>query len=382
MIVGAIALILVLILIAGYSYLRNKNIIQSGKSTDYVIPNVPYVGIFNHKDAYSHVSDITPGGVVSVLEYWNPGKNNLSEVGQSFDHPENQFFGLFQAKDFFEKRGGYTAEEKHLEISDLKKYINPDVRTPLLLLLSIDKEQPLNVQYYPFALLIGIKESQQKMVFHSTWFGNNFELTLDEFNELEERMRPDMRNNYLIVQPEDFQNKLDEVKNRTEAPYASRTEIMNKAQNMFKNFALGRGAFRVGLDDLAMDYYTKVKNDPNFNGYFPPYYKARTFQEIARVYFQKKDFDNALAHINQTIDLNHDLDKPFKDWPGYEFRMNKADVVDRYSFPYKFLGDIYVEKKEYSKAVDSYKKTLDISPSFEAARKALEIAELQLAKTN
>ena len=45
--------------------------------------------------------------------------------------------------------------------------------------------------YHPATLLIGIEDSQKKVVLQDYWFGNNYEVSFDDFNKLWEEMRPD-----------------------------------------------------------------------------------------------------------------------------------------------------------------------------------------------
>lgn len=348
---------------------------------DYIIPGVPYVGVYNHKAQLSYLFGDTVSAVVSILEYWNPGENNLVEINRAFRSEQVVLIGENRMTDFIRNDGNYKIERVRLELGEIKNYINSEIKTPLFLFLAISEEQPLTVVYRPATVLIGIKESEQKLIFHSYWLGNNYEITYDDFNKLQERMRPDERNSYLAIQPKKLKEKIKEVNQRAVSAYPERTLTMKEGEAMFKNFAIGEGAYFLSLNKVAGDYFLKVVNDSNFESYFPPYFKARVLYELGEVFLKQKDYPNALSYVNKAIELNQDLDKPFnKDWPGYETKSNKPDIVDRISGPYRVLGDIYRELKDFSKSKDAYEKALEINPTNSEAARGFQLMELELAK--
>lgn len=354
----------------------------SGNSfQDYTIPGVPYIGIYNHSGELSNLSGDTASAVASILEYWNPEKNNLVGINQAIMSRTGILIGENTVMNLIRNDyGNYKVEKVKIEINEIKKYINPKIKTPLFLFLPIDKDQPLIITYYPATVLIGIKESEQKLVFHNYWLGNNYEVTYDDFNKLQERMRPDERNFYLVIQPKNLKEKIREINQRTTSSYPERTSIMKEAEAMFKNYAIERGANILSLNEVAIDYSLKVINDSNFEFYFPPYSKVRVLYELGELLLKQKDYPNALNYTNKAIELNQDLDKPFKDWPGYEIRSNKPDIIDRISGPYRVLGDIYKGLEDFSKSKEAYEKALEINPFNSGAVRNLQLVELELAK--
>jgi len=351
------------------------------KKIDYIIPGVPYIGIYNHKDLFSHIIGDTASAVASILEYWNPGKNNLVEISRAFRPRSGVLIGDNSIINFINKTySDYNVERVNISIDEIKNYINPSSRTPLFLFLAIDRNQPLNVTYHPATVLIGIKESEKKLIFHNYWLGNNYEISYDEFNELWGRMRPDERNTYLVIRPKNLTEKLKELTSRETISYPQRSSIMEKAVNIFKNYAIGVGGNHLGLNNLAIDYFSRVIKDSNFEAYFPPYYKVMVLYQLGELFLKQKDYSNALNYTNKAIELNQNLDKPFKDWPGYEVRSNKPDIIDRISGPYRVLGDIEKELKDFKKAKEAYEKALEIQPTNSAARRGLSSVNLELAK--
>lgn len=378
-----IILAAVLIIVAGaiafgvkYGLFFYSNGVQN--QSDYVIEDVAYAGIFNHKGKFAFVSGDTSAAITSLLEYWNPGQNNLANIRQCFSSGRGRLINMMSAKDCVSGFGDYDSQVVHLNTDELKKYINNETKTPLFLFLPISTDQPVEVIYHPATILIGVKDSQKKVVLHDYWFGNNYEISYDDFDKLWGKMRPDERNTYLVVQPKNLRDKLRAMSSRSTAEYPNRTSIMVQAHSIFKNYALGGGAAWRGMYEMAQEYYTEALDDPKFEDYFPPYYKVMLFSKIAEVYLAQNKFDQALTNANKAVELNHDLDKPFKDWPGYEEGGNKPGNVGVASSAYKVLGDVYQKQKDYQRAVENYQKALDVDPGNENAKSGLQLAKLGL----
>lgn len=350
---------------------------ESPKQADYIIQGVPYKGLYNHKGDNNRIAGDVSAAVASLLEYWNPGQIKPLEVSSCFHGL--QFASMLEIRGCITKFGDYDIQKVHLNNDELKKYVNSEAKTPLLFFLPVSLDQPLDVTYIPAKLLIGIEESQKKVILHDFWFGNNYEVSFDDFNKLWEKTRPNFRNTYLAVQPKDWLNKLKEINSRKIAAYPSRTSIMDQAHGMFQNYALGFGAQKGGMNDVAQKYYSDVLNDPKFEDYFPPFFKVNTFTKLAAVELAQGNLDQALVHATKAVELNHDLEEPFKDWPGYGIGKNKKGNRGVASGAYKILGDIYQKQKKYQLAIDNYQKTLNIHPGNAGAKVGLEQARLGLA---
>ncbi|GAI65976.1 unnamed protein product, partial [marine sediment metagenome] len=61
--------------------------------------------------------------------------------------------------------------------------------------------------------------------------------------------------------------------------------------------------------------------------------------------------------------------------------LEKALEIDvKYSEPYNNLGNIYLEEKEYEKAIELYKKALGLNPDYAAAHSNLGLAYKRLKR--
>ena len=388
-------MILVVVLLATVAYFifmieKNAHNIKQSVSENYIIPGVPYYGIHNHIGSTSHMIGNFAGGdsiasALEILEYWNPGQNNFSYVsdvlykgssaanGFSFIATSN-FTNLFSQQ-------GFSVQSKKLSLSDVGKYINSKTRVPLLLFLPISPDQPDMITYYPATVLFGINEKDQKLTFHSYWLGNNYEISFDEFNQLESRLPAGLQNMYMVIQPKNLNEKVQEIAQRKIENYPARTSVMQNSEQMIKDYAIGSGgAFNASLWPQAMDYLSKVEKAPNFNDTFPPYLKTALYYQMAKMYFLKNDLGNALSYAQKGVAEDHDLDKPFKDWPGYATNYVRPDQPGIIPEPYMVLGNVLDKQGDLNGALQAYKTASDMSLNDSGIRASIQNVELEVAK--
>lgn len=381
----AVIIAFIVVITAGVFIYMLKNISNKKQSasidSNYTIPNVPYFGIYNHRKELARIpsgylKNTSCDSVLVILEYWNPGKNNFLTVCDSLKKKsgKNEFIQVFEENNL-------SAKSVNLSLSDLKKYINPELKTPLLLFLPISDEQPASVAFTPVTIIIGIDEKSQKLTMHNYWLGNNYEMTFDEFNRLENKLQPNRRNKYIIAQPKNLDEKLKEISQRKIEAYPVRTEIMKQGEQMFKDYAIGSsGAYGAGLWPQALEYMSKVENSPNFDKFFPPYFKVMLYYQKSRMYFLKNDFDNALDYAEKAVAMDHDLDKPFKDWNGYETNYVRPDRIGIVPEPFVALGDILDKKGDLKGALEAYKKASGLMLFSRKVDASIKNVEFEMAR--
>ncbi|MFA7319312.1 MAG: tetratricopeptide repeat protein [Parcubacteria group bacterium] len=333
----------------------------------YLISGVPFYGVHNHFD---RSLSVPVNSVASIMEYWEPGRSSSSDMQEVIS--KQQGGAMNEVVSFFSRRD-FSAKVLKLPLTDLKKYINPEVKTPLLLFLPISVDQPAALAYAPSAVMIGLDEKEQKLTFHNYWLGNNYEMSFDEFNQLENKLRPDQRDMYIVVQPKDLDEKLKGISGRKTENYPARTEIMRNGEQMFKDYAVGSGgAYESKMFDVALDFLSRVEKSPNFNEFFPPYMKTMLYSKMASAYIGENNFDSALVYAQKAAAIDQDLDQPFKDWSGMKINW-RAGSQSQLSDPYSLLGDIYRQQKDFQKAEENYVKALSIAPSSATAKNGMEI---------
>jgi len=374
--VGGLFVVALAIFAIGSFLISKKNMVSDLQKTGdvsaksaYLIPGIPFYGVSNHFD---RSSSGPVNSVASIMEYWEPGRSNSSDIQEVISKQQG---GVMNEIVFFFSQRDFSAEVLKLSLTDLKKYINPEVKTPLLLFLPISTDQSDTIPYYPATILIGVDEKDQKLTFHNYWLGNNYEMSFDEFNQLENKLQPDQRNMYVVVQPKNLDEKLKEVSERKAEAYPARTAIMQNGEQMFKDYAVGSGgAYDSKMFDVALDHFSRVEKSPNFNEFFPPYMKTMLYSKMASAYISEDNLDSALAYAQKAVAEDQNLDQPWKDWSGMKINW-RAGSQSQLSDPYSLLGDIYRQKKDFQAAKDNYTKALNISPNSAAAKNGLAIID-------
>jgi tetratricopeptide (TPR) repeat protein len=369
---------IVLLVFVFYSQMKNS---KNGESGNYIIPNISYIGLYNHTGQNGYLGYDKSSTMAMLLEYWNPGMNNFDHVRRAFSVlQENKSLpSLTNVASVVQGLGDYSTKTEHLEISELKKYINSETRTPLILFLPISTDQPTDIAYRPLTLLIGQNDTDKKLIFHDFWMGNNYEISYDKFNKLQERMRAEERNNYLIAQPKNFSEAIKNIKKRSASPYTGRTKLMDQIASMIKDFNVGYGASVMKQDKEMIEFFSKVEKSTTFNDIFPSPLKVSTYYYLGSAYLMQGNYENSLSYARKAIALDQDLDKPVSDWPGYEYKWNKPSFYGVNSSPYVLQGDIQYAQNNFAAAKDSYAKAFEIYARNINIREKLQLAEQRLS---
>ncbi len=341
----------------------------------YTIPGVPYVGIFNHVGEKSYINSDADGAVASMLEYWGEKKIDFAGILPELRKQSSNFFiQIPHIKAYIDSLDHYVTKVEQLTIPELKKYINSEIKTPLLFLLPSVQISSTDDLLRQASVMIGVNESKQKLIFHGYWSGNNTEIDFSYFETLQKQLPQEKQNIYLVIQPKNLKNTLEKLKKNRDTGYPSRGIIMNESQTMLKNYGIGSGAFFVKLFIAAERYLEQVSNDPKFEEFMPPYFKVLTLFRLAETKLALGKEKEAIGHALRAVELNHNLDKPFKDFPGYEFHGNTPDsTTDRISYPHRVLGDVYMKLNEFEMAKEAYKNALEINSNNDNVQARLDI---------
>ncbi len=332
------------------------------RKVNYVISGVSYIGMHNHIGQNKFIIGDSFPAFFSLLEYWNPGKNDFSKVSTLFSS-ENGLITEKVVTDLFNK-AGYVARSVHLENNELGKYLNSEMKTPLLVFLPITANQPKEDLYFPAMIIIGINELENKIIAHDFWLGNNYEISFAELDQRWKIRMPDERKNYIVVQPQDFKGSLAGINTRKIEAYPRRTVTMEKTEEMIKNYAIGFGLSIKNINSQSLDYFLNVEKNINFEKYLPPFFKVATYSKLGNLYLKENNLMLATIYAQKAIDVDHDIDKPFNDWPGLEtYYVASGGIGGELSDPWVLMGDVSLENKEYQKAKDAYTRALKILPS-------------------
>jgi len=148
---------------------------------DYLIPGVPYYGFYNHDfDAKSSIVAIP----ASILGYWGDERFNLVDLNKRLSKGGNDDYLFSNIRKFFEENGyqsyywtSATSTDREI-ITKLKEFINPEKKIPVIILQrkSLD---PSVINGY--RLVIGIFDKNKKIIAHDYNFGNNYEISYENF---------------------------------------------------------------------------------------------------------------------------------------------------------------------------------------------------------
>jgi len=342
----------------------------------YTVPGVPYHGIWNHQGEAAYFSGETAAAVFSVLNYWTPEIAKPIEVDKFFKAERKT--GDSVGKESIIKYVGLVAKDQYviksvvLKQEEIKQYINSEAKTPLLVYLPVSDEEPIELSYNPVVVIIGINENEKKIIVHDFWLGNNREISFAELNKLWEKIKPKLRNKYLVIQPKNLKEALEKIDAKKVESYPARLPLMIKNEAMIKNFVIGVAAQDALNYNLANSFLSKVESDPGFQVDLIPVIQVQVLARLSAIRLQNKDLSAALSYVNRAIELNHDIDKPLNNgWPGYEYgrtdKVNEGKSTD----PDRVLGNIYKALGEKEKAIEAYKKVLNIDPTLQPVAEAL-----------
>jgi tetratricopeptide (TPR) repeat protein len=314
---------------------------------NYLIPGVPYNGIYNLYFRNANLTSIS--SVMDIFGYWGDKRFSIDILREKFSDEKTATSSFSSAKSFFEENGYETYEwlspEPGGEISQIKKFVNPSKKIPVIVFQKNAAESIVS----GFKVIIGVFDGEKKIVIHDHYFGNNYEMSYDDF----ENMFTGNSRAILAVWPK------EELLSQIDGPnynvsYPSRSETMDKVGN-FLAIKQAEIIYYLNIND-----YQKVSaslkefiENPIFEKNFPIFFQLQTISTLASTYAILNQADEAIKIINeQVLPLNHDLNQPSQDW----FIPDQKKLV----VPYYILALSYLEKGEKALALNNYKEMLKI----------------------
>lgn len=322
---------------------------------NYVIPDVPYFGIY----IGNILANDSETSVGMLLRYWGDERTDLNDIISEFpsvDTLENErsaFVTFERLKTFFDKQGYQTEIRKFNNIRDFAEFINPRVKTPLIILRHLSDRSdlpPLPV----FSVLVGIEG--RELIIHDNIYGNNYRLGFDDFNKL----TSGLQHRFLVVQPSPA--IAGELKpKRTGQSYPARLGIMDSKDNIDLNLrwaAMSISAIQGGNNPSASrDRWRAIVEHSAFEGLHP------AGRITAYVYLAK--FERELGNYNRAIEiiekfaipLNHDLNKPYQEWG------RDPAFPSQFTSPWLSLARTYIATNQLEKAGMMIAKAVQINAS-------------------
>lgn len=362
-------IVLILFAVAGgffyYFYYDNR------AQVNYLIPGVPYYGFYNYFfDADSAAFTST----ADILGYWGDGVNppdlldkfikgdsNTGDRAKRALQIQEINLNSLQIRSFFQERGyetyRYVSAQAGNEINEIKKFVNSDKKIPVIVYQkrSIDPTRTT----YGFRVVIGVFDSEKKVIVHDHDLGNNYEISYQDF----EKMFDSNSRVVLAVWPSEKLLATLKSPDYTN-PYPKRLNAMNNAGELLIKAGNALWLNRNQKYEEALKLYKEFITDPKIE-YFPPAYRVAFYVFLAQLYVQVDKIDEAIKVLNEkALPINHDLTQSYDDW-------EKPLDKDKFAKPYYILGDIYQKKGNKKLARENFEEVLKIYPDDKTTQEAL-----------
>ncbi len=360
-------------------FVPSTKVRQGRVPVNYIIQGVPPVTIYNHTGTNAYLVTDAAAATKSVLEFY--GEKLTPEDVTSIN---NLIFDaespgkLYDPNDIISviKTTGFETEQIKLRtVDDMARFISEGGKMPLIFPNLLTTNQPSEIKFYPFSVLIGILEDKKEFVVHNYYLGYNKHIPFSDFEKLWAYLPPESRYIYLVIKP-----KSEEYRHKTYEAYPERTDAMSRAEPIINKITLARVAALLKLPDLQYSLSDAAISDPDFDKYIPPYYKIVAYAHLAVKYLFSLPLDIKKAEnlTSKAEALNSNLDGPFSDyWPGFIDMTNKIQNIT--DAPFFLRGVLYRMEGDYDKAIASFNKALGVWPYAKYTKYQLEMAE-QLKK--
>lgn len=355
---GFLSVLFILIVLAlvyfGWQYFSSIN--QPGapgtEKTNYLISDVPYYGFYN---LYFKTDYAPPIGAVSdVLGYWGDKRltlgEQLAQLPANRKKPDGSYerTSILDLENFFRKNG-YEASSAALNkpdeaVNEIKKYVNSDKKMPVIIaqklvpeVLSEDEKR------WGFRVVIGIFEDTKKILVHDYFFGNNYEISFDDF----QKMLRGGTNALLAVWPS------EKIKESLAIPqtfkYPARTQSMEKLGKLLATS--GAMAWMKWYEkdyEKSSAFFKEVVGDQNFN-LLPNAFQVTMLSTLALADVFINKYDEAIKIINeQALPKNQAIKVAPEEW--------FVSPIDKMAYPYFVLSLAYLKNNQSDLALETYRE--------------------------
>jgi len=345
----------------GWKVYKKKQV-NNMQQVNYLIPGVPYYGFYNH---YFDANSLAATSMADNLGYWGDGVN-LPDLLNTFikkDEKGNRTYPtILEIKNFFQEKGyetySWTANEPGGEINEIKKFVNPDKKIPVIVFQKQSTDPTSSTR--EFRVVIGVFDNQQKVIVHDHDFGNNYEISYQDFESM---FKPDARTILAVWPKAELASKLRGPDYSKQ--YPKRLQAMDDLGELLVRGAEAVRLFNKGEYEQSLQLYQEFITDLKFS-HFPPAHQVSFYTFLAQIYSRMDKMDEAIKVINEkALPINHNLSQSYGEW-------GSPVNADRFWGPYNVLGMIYQKKGDKELAKNNFEEVLKINPGYGPAQKALE----------
>jgi|GEM_PF-4048851 len=340
---------------------------------DYVLPDVPY---FGHYSSDPGPFVMSAGAALAMLDaYWrNASPESIEEVNQQFSDTTYRY-NLEYLAGYTNKRLGVPMAQvvSIKNIREMRRFLNPEQRTPLVVAQKLVADLDYAGKTIFFKLVIGLIDSQQKVIVHDYYFGDSYEVSYQDFETMWKGTPDAWR--VLVARPEDFKKAL--AKLSKERPYPALSAQARRAidrirgpkREILKNFELALEHLYANRHEQAIAALRRVVDDPNAylmstNG------RRFVYLDLAISHYLLKDYVAAEIAAKEAVELNNQLMTAQRDSDNIEFP--RATAIKIIPDPWIWLGAIYEAQGKTDLAKKAYHDALLIDPLDERVLRRLE----------
>ena len=356
----AVIVVIVLIGISFFLYFRYKNSASqrtpsvASQGASYIIPDVPYYNAIN-----GIRFSITAAAIYSILQYW--GDTSTDPIALSDTYPNSGSYTFDQIAAYFESKGLNAQQLPLKTIDDLRKYINQDAKTPLFVFQYPSLYIPLNSLgvFGRYArVVIGLDDTDQTVIVHDYWLGNNFGISYGDFLQLSPA--------FIAVSPK-------QQTNITRAPVVyppisdNERNMLNANMTYYYNYYATSTSLFQNSSTVTLFLKAEFLDNPDFQN-MPPVFKMLAYDNEGKLLLNLKDYDGALEAFTEAETYDHDLDKPSGTWPAVLYTTNGI-----LGYPYYYLGLTYLAKSNMALTKQNLEEALSIASSSKIVQTALNL---------
>lgn len=322
----------------------------------YVIPNVPYYGIYTYQGDNARFLNDVSTSVTTIFDYWRQSDFKRTDLTKIEVDPSRGGVTLNNLGDFFQTHG-YDVSQERLSYNQLQNYINKKQPTPLLIYVPIDPSFDADSQLNILSVVVGVDETNKTIILNDYWYGYNYPLSWSRV------AASDSKASVLIARPQDLNSALALIDKNTTNFFSPRTNLMVHGETMIKNYLIGLNHLINKRYDLAQLYFSGVEKDPGFQKLFPPVLKVNLYTAWGSSHLNNGEYGEAKKYAQLAIDNNKNLNEAQGEWKGFEFVRNAHGKEGESSTPYELMGDIFAKQKNTQQAETYYKKAIEIYPN-------------------
>jgi len=341
----------------------------------HLIAHVPYKGQFTG----SSLATQSVTAVASILAYWGDTRfteHDLHHAFPSFEDTGPQHLGFIAS---FFKEHGYNAEElRIIGVDELTAVIKKDIPVIVYQRLGVDAPAELISE----RLLIGFSEKDNVLIFHDNDFGNNYEISYEDFALLNERLPSGTAAAMLIVTPGDGITGILEGSDET-YEYPERLRIMDSPGirkitiNWREVVYLITRFERTGTPGAgrSVELLNEIIAHESFDELHPAHRMLFAYQ-LAGFYMgnlgKSEEAIAVLENVVTPLVENYDFNESFGEW---KIRHDMYKNPFWKWAPWARLGYLYTRTGDIEKAEAAFQKSLEYWPDNEESLNAL--AELK-----